>query len=30
VTRKAARAAALLLAVSFFLGLSPVQAFEAG
>ena len=27
---KATRAAALALTVSFFLGLSPVQAFEAG
>jgi hypothetical protein len=30
VRRKARRVAPLALAVSFFLGLSPVQAFEAG
>jgi hypothetical protein len=30
MTRKAARAAALAFAVSFVLGLSPAQAFEAG
>jgi len=30
VTQAAARAAALALAVSFFLGVTPVQAFEAG
>jgi hypothetical protein len=30
VTRKARRVASLALAVSFFLGLAPAQAFEAG